>query len=76
MSIALFGEQARWGDLEHLMAGAFDLLAAGNWQRGGGKGQRPQPVKRPGAGPKVYGKAIPFAEAKERLERRRRGIPA
>ena len=37
--------------LEHqLLAGIYDATAAGNWQRGGGKGRKPKPVKRPGVG--------------------------
>jgi hypothetical protein len=34
----------------HLLAGAADRLAAGNWQRGGGKGKRPPLIPRPGVG--------------------------
>lgn len=37
-----------WGDAEHILAHILDVLAAGNWQRGGGKGRRPQPLPRPG----------------------------
>jgi hypothetical protein len=33
----------------YLLARVAYLLAAGNWQRGGGKGPRPKPVKPPGA---------------------------
>jgi hypothetical protein len=65
-----------WSDTEYLLAGVFDLLAGANWQRSGGRGPRPRPVRRPGdkAGVTHYGKAIPFEEAKERLRRRRLGI--
>ena len=37
-----------WTAGRYLAAGVVDLLAGGNWQRGGGKGKRPQPVQRPG----------------------------
>lgn len=57
---ALTGEQALWGDAEHLLAYIADSLAAANWQRGGGKGPRPRLCPRPGVRsedePKVYGK--------------------
>jgi hypothetical protein len=39
----------RWDTVEHLLAAVVDLLAAGNWQRGGGKGPKPKPVPRPQA---------------------------
>jgi hypothetical protein len=32
---------------EHLLATAIDVLAAANWQRGGGKSPRPKPLQRP-----------------------------
>jgi hypothetical protein len=41
-------DESAWGIAEHLLAAAVDLLAAGNWQRGGGKGLRPKRVPRPG----------------------------
>lgn len=47
--VAINGEAARWGVTEHLLAGAVDALLGANWQRGGGKGQRPKPVPRPDA---------------------------
>lgn len=61
-----------WTDHEYLLAGILDLLAGANWQRGGGKGSRPKPVKRPGdtKGETRYGKAVPIDIAKERLRRR------
>lgn len=37
-----------WGITEYLLAAAVDALHNANWQRGGGKGARPQPVERPG----------------------------
>lgn len=35
-----------------------DLLAGGNWQRGGGKGSKPKPMKRPGQAKKVGGSTV------------------
>lgn len=41
---------------DHLLAAVVDLLAGANWQRGGGKGRKPKPVKRPGeSGPVRHG---------------------
>lgn len=36
-----------WGITDWLLANVYDLLAAANWQRGGGKGARPKPFTRP-----------------------------
>lgn len=41
-----------WGLQEQLLAALVDGVHGGNWQRGGGRGQRPKPVPRPGASPK------------------------
>jgi hypothetical protein len=46
----LHGSAVEWDVSDHLLATVVDLLAAGNWQRGGGKGRRPRRMKRPGAG--------------------------
>lgn len=46
--IAATGGTSLWGLQEHLTAATVDLLAAANWQRGGGKGVQPKPLKRPG----------------------------
>ena len=42
------GDAAEWGVSDHLLAGIFDTLQGANWQRGGGKGRRPEPIERPG----------------------------
>lgn len=65
-----------WSQSEHLLAGIFDVVQWANFQRSGNKGERPKPIPRPGSGPKTFGKAIPFEEAKERLRRRKLGLPA
>lgn len=49
LSRSIHGEAAAWGPLEHLAAAQLDALNGGNWQRGGGKGPKPKPTKRPGA---------------------------
>ena len=48
---AMYGDTARWGPTEHLLASAVDTLRSANWQRGQGKGKRPKPVTRPGRRP-------------------------
>ena len=40
-------EGASWDATHYLLALVFDALNAGNWQRGGGKGQQPKPLPRP-----------------------------
>lgn len=43
------GNESHQWDLDaHLLAGILDSLNSANWQRGGGRGRRPQPVPRPG----------------------------
>lgn len=39
------GEPAEWSIDTHLLAYACYLLAGANWQRGGGKGQRPKLIR-------------------------------
>jgi hypothetical protein len=69
----MFGEQARWGDLEHLMATAVDVLQVANIQRTGKK-HRFHPVERPGAKDrKRYGnRSYTVEQLRRRRERRAR----
>lgn len=48
LDVAQRGPAATWDVNSHLLAGIHDHLAGANWQRGGGKGSRPQPIRRPG----------------------------
>lgn len=41
------GVDAAWTMEAHALAAISDGVAAGNWQRGGGKGARPKPAPRP-----------------------------
>ena len=41
------GSNSSWTQEAHLIAGVFDVLQAGNWQRGGAQGSRPKPLPRP-----------------------------
>lgn len=49
--IRAIAPQAAWTPGEYLLAMAVDQLAAANYQRGGGRGTRPDPVPRPGGAP-------------------------
>lgn len=64
----------RWGlDIEFLSA-ILHVLQQANWQRGGGKGNKPKPVRRP-TDTKTLDAKIPMAERKrvmdDELARRR-----
>lgn len=48
----VLGDQADWQVDTHLLAHVAFLLAGANWQRGGGKGTRPKPIKPKAAKPK------------------------
>lgn len=45
--ISTQGLRAAWTPGEYLLANVADSLAAANWQRGGGRGKKPKPVRRP-----------------------------
>ena len=44
---SIHGQRAAWAQETYLLADIFDVLAAANWQRGGGKGPKPKPFPRP-----------------------------
>lgn len=52
---AVGGASHEWGTEAYLLAQAVDLLAGGNYQRGGGRGRRPKPVPRPADSKKPLG---------------------
>jgi hypothetical protein len=62
---AVHGETAEWTVTEHLLAAAVDALHAANWQRGGGKQQKPKPIDRPGGRKKksFATETVPLSEA-------------
>src|SRR5690349_4972535 len=76
-SVQATNPDAVWALNEHLLAGIYDLLAAGNWQRGGNKrSPRPKPLPRPGVKTPVkkFGTASRSIEdMRERLAKRRGG---
>lgn len=41
-------EHVGWDLHAHLLAGVLDALNGANYQRSGGKGQKPKPIPRPG----------------------------
>lgn len=56
---AMEPEDYGWNRPEQLLALIADHLAAGNWQRAGGKKSRlpyPKPIERPGTRPARFGK--------------------
>lgn len=74
---AMYGDTARWGPTEHLLADTVDILRAGNWQRGGGKGRRPKPRHRPGPKPGIrkFGTGRYSIEHMQKiLDRHNRGV--
>lgn len=74
---AATGGDNAWGLKEQLLAAAVDSIRQGNWQRGGGKGPRPKPIPRPGAGPTKRqiggGRKYTTTEMRRLLDRSRRG---
>lgn len=70
-----------WGPAEVMLAAVVDLLAAGNWQRGGNKSApRPKPWPRPGVsdpGTKRYGdRKMTVAEFEKRRQARHAKVVA
>lgn len=71
---AVAGPDHVWDLHGHLLAGIFDLLASGNWQRGGDEhAKRPERLPRPGVTKQVEGetmargKAVSIEEMNARL---------
>lgn len=48
LAVSVQGERALWTVSDYLLAIIADELNDANWQRGGGKGTRPDRLKRPG----------------------------
>lgn len=77
LSRSIDGADALWGLSEHLLAAIADRLASVIWQNGGGKGRKPQPIKRPGVGPKKANvarhdlDAMTIVDFEERMKERR-----
>lgn len=67
-------ERLQWTTTDHLLANVVDMLRGISWQLGGGKGQRPRPIPRPGdVNRRRMGKARPLSEAKTLLDRWKAG---
>ena len=64
------GAAAVWSLTDHLLALAIDTLTLANWQRGGSKGKRPEPLERPGAKPEKDKRTLGTAMSVEELNRR------
>lgn len=48
----MLGDSVNWSVGDYLLARSVHLLAGANWQRGGGKGSKPKPVKVPDGKPR------------------------
>lgn len=57
----MLGDFADWGVEAYLLALVADAVNAGNWQRGGGKGPKPQPIERPSEKKSVTFGSAPIA---------------
>lgn len=67
----------QWSAELHMLANIFDTVAAANWQRGGGKGGRPKPIKRPGGkSGQQFGKAVAFDQVEAFLFARNGRTPS
>lgn len=75
---AVAGEPARWGDVEHLLAGIHDVLAVVNRNIAQGSSRTPLPVPkklpRPGVadageGRRFGGRAVPAGRMRQMLDR-------
>jgi hypothetical protein len=65
-----------WPAELHLLANVADLLAWSNWQRGGGKGPKPKPTKRPGdKSSQTFGRAVPIDDVRQFLTERNGRAP-
>lgn len=61
----------QWGWSEHMAAASLLALNAANWQRGGGKGAKPKPVRPPGSdrgASRRIGTAMPMDEMRALLD--------
>lgn len=65
----MLGERVDWRVDSYLLARIAHLLAGANWQRSGGKGQKPKPIKTPDGKPRQ-----PKAERGEDAARRLRNL--
>jgi hypothetical protein len=71
---AIHGEFVTWGHQEYIQAGILNAVRAGNWQRGGGKGNRPKPVMPPARSGDRFGtRGRPKAEMRAMLDRWKAG---
>lgn len=71
---AIHGDQ--WSPEMHRLTDIFDVLAAANWQRSGGRGARPKPARRPGKSQSErLGKPVPFEQVEQYLINRNGRAP-
>lgn len=62
-----------WWTADHdFLSAILNALQWSNWQRGGGKGDKPKPVKRPKEDPKQGPKSLDELEARKQAVKKRR----
>lgn len=59
---AAMDSPAAWTSEAYLAAKTFDAVQMGNWQRSGGRGEKPPPLPRPGVKPDKKANKKAFAE--------------
>lgn len=66
-----------WAVTDLLLASTIDTLRLANWQRAGGKGSKPKPIRVPGSvgGEKSWGSANEFESVRSYLEARNGRVP-
>lgn len=71
------GGHEQWTRTEVLLASLIDTARGANWQRGGGKGAKPKPIKIPGYenNETSYGKPVPIDEVESYLRARNGRAP-
>ena len=75
---AQHGEAADWSQTDYLLAGLFDAIEWGNWQRAGcPRGKRPKPTPRPAtekSGTAIGGERMTLTQAREKEARRQQRL--
>ncbi len=66
----------QWSREMHRLTDIADILAAANYQRGGSRGPRPKPFKRPGdKNSQTFGRAVPIDDVRQFLTERNGRAP-
>ena len=71
--VDVHGQHAAWSVTDDLLAAVLTALQGANWQRSGGKGQRPTPVTRPRSALSDRKRLDRLRSLRERIERSAHG---